>query len=177
MDHSGDRSRRSKPRSQLQLRQPLQMLRYTYSERPRQRMASLHRQVGSREGPESLDCPILSGGTNQARRGSRKRPDPPTEDSGPGTCHNAALAGRVVTYRSTPQLAAWFGIRRYTARLKESPGVEAGAPLWLLSVASLCGGRFTPRRRLLNRDNSEQAKTVPGLIGRLLLRHGKSASD
>src|SRR5262249_14620531 len=35
------------------------------------------RQVGSPESPRSLDAPILSHGTNQARRGSRKRPDTP----------------------------------------------------------------------------------------------------
>ena len=32
----------------------------------------------------ALDAPILSHGTNQARRGSRKRPDPPLLTNGPG---------------------------------------------------------------------------------------------
>src|SRR5262249_21322924 len=32
----------------------------------------------------TLDAPILSQGTNQARRGSRKRPDPPLSNDGPG---------------------------------------------------------------------------------------------
>src|SRR6516162_8380616 len=46
------------------------MLRYAYSERPRQHTPSPHRQVGSLEGSVSRR-PILSHSTNQARRGSR----------------------------------------------------------------------------------------------------------
>jgi hypothetical protein len=52
---SGDHSRRSAPRNQPQL-QPIQMLRYAYSERPRQHTPSPHRRVGSLEGPESLNA-------------------------------------------------------------------------------------------------------------------------
>jgi hypothetical protein len=52
---SGDHSRRSAPRNQPQL-QPLQMLRYAYSERPRQHTPRPHRRAGSLEGPESLDA-------------------------------------------------------------------------------------------------------------------------
>src|SRR5262245_32406626 len=39
----------------------------------------------------TLDAPILSQSTNQARRGSRKRPDPPI-------CQRLAMAFRVPTY-------------------------------------------------------------------------------
>jgi hypothetical protein len=36
------------------------------------------------EGPESLDASIVFQSTNQARRGSRKRPDPPVDATGLG---------------------------------------------------------------------------------------------
>jgi hypothetical protein len=48
--------------------------------------ASSANKGGSLEGPKSLDAPILSPGTNHARRGSRKRPDPPMRVDGPEAC-------------------------------------------------------------------------------------------
>ena len=53
MDHSGDHSRRSAPRNQPQLRQPLQILPYAYSARPPQHTESAPtgRQVVQRAEP------------------------------------------------------------------------------------------------------------------------------
>src|SRR5262249_23944303 len=63
------------------------------------------------ESSSSLDAPILSPGTGHARRGSRKRPDPP---------RHMSLRGGVLIFRnrecrylsiydSQAAFAAWFG--------------------------------------------------------------------
>src|SRR5262249_14667134 len=67
MDHSGDHSRRSAPPNQPRLPQPLQTLRYAYSERSHQHTPNPYRRVGSLERPESLDAPIISQSTHQAK--------------------------------------------------------------------------------------------------------------
>ncbi len=96
---SGDHSRRSAPRNQPQL-QPLQMLRYAYSERPRQHTPRPHRRAGSLEGPEFSRRPILSQGTDRAKRGSRKRSDPPRlSHDGPGLA-TTQVHPRVMAERS-----------------------------------------------------------------------------
>jgi len=49
-------------------------------------------------GNEPLDAPILSQSTNQARRGSRKRPEPPGGTAaGPGTTLQRVMPERVYT--------------------------------------------------------------------------------
>jgi hypothetical protein len=46
----------------------------------------------------------------------------------------------------------WHSARHSAVFQQREPRCHlAGAPLWLLSVASLCGGRFAPRRRHLSR--------------------------
>jgi hypothetical protein len=52
---------------------------------------------------------------------------------------------------------------------QESPGVRAGGgSLWLLSIASFFVGGVSLPGGATYRDNPEQAKMVPGLIGWLL---------
>jgi hypothetical protein len=61
------------------------------------------------EGPgSSLDAPILSQGTNQARRGSHKRPDPPPSHDGPGLVTTAfrPVTGRPVMTKNNPSKKA-----------------------------------------------------------------------
>src|SRR5215472_10142499 len=115
MDHSGDHSRRSAPRNQPQLRQPLQMLRYAYSERPRQHTPSPHRQVGSLESPRSPDARYYSKAqmTQSADRERNSMSTPPARAGGDRRAERGQDA------------AAWAAPadRR---RVKESPG-RAGA--------------------------------------------------
>jgi hypothetical protein len=70
---------------------------------------------------EALDAPILSQGTNQARRGSRKRPDPPCGFSdGPGDLATTCWAAGHDQLTNAP-LAARFGAAESK---KKAPGVR-----------------------------------------------------
>jgi len=74
------------------------------------------------------DAPILSQGTNQATRGSRKRPDPRRGFSdGPGLgAMTRWAAGH--DHLTNAALAAWFGARRYVERKRkpraQGPGLS-----------------------------------------------------
>ena len=48
---------------------------------------------GEKPSRGTLDRPIISQGTNQARRGSRKRPVPPGDARRAGACHQHRFAG------------------------------------------------------------------------------------
>jgi hypothetical protein len=75
-----------------------------------------------------------------------------------------------------PALSASGGVLVLTngllAQHKErAPAGLAGAPLWPLSVASLCGGRFTPRRRqLVEIMSNRQRRSTPAFLCRPLGR-------
>ena len=82
----------------------------------------------------ALDAPILSQSTNQARRGSRKRPDPPLKQKGRGRSLTRSLrrgrrAFKAATPRFQPQggsdcldvaRAAWRPVARPCCALKSS---------------------------------------------------------
>jgi hypothetical protein len=82
-------------RGQLTKRRTCRLVRYPQmKEGPGGEAGAFKEETSQSRDQGALDAPILSHGTNQARRGSRKRPDPPGVGARrAGTYHNAVLLG------------------------------------------------------------------------------------
>src|SRR5262245_31620867 len=141
MDHSGDHSRRSAPPNQPRLPQPLQTLRYAYSERSCQHTPSPHRHIGaSRAPPERAGRGAVEKADHRnswvlrvsRERPRRRRAAEQRDEVAPPHSITSSARKRIEVRTATPMV---FVLERASSSCRQAAALFLIAPMIAVSMA------------------------------------------